>query len=153
MITVGIISDTHSLLRTEALQALEGCDLIVHAGDIGAIDVIDGLSAIAPVHAVRGNIDKDAWASKFPNEEIVSVAGKYLYVLHDRHEIALEPAAAGFDVVISGHSHKPAIEQVDGVLFVNPGSAGPRRFTLPVAIATLRVTSKTIQANIQELFP
>ncbi len=151
MTTVGLISDTHSLLRPEAIQALEEADLIVHAGDIGSIDVIDGLSAIAPVHAVRGNIDTGAWATKFPIEDVIEVEGKYLYVLHNRNEIDLDPAAAGFDVVISGHSHKPGIAKVGGVLFVNPGSAGPRRFTLPIAIATLRIASKTIEAKVQEL--
>lgn len=151
MTTVGIISDTHNLLRPVAIRALEGSDLIVHAGDIGSIEVIDGLSAIASVHAVRGNIDKGAWATKFPPEAVVQVAGKYLYVLHNRNAIDLDPAAAGFDVVISGHSHKPGIEKVGGVLFVNPGSAGPRRFTLPVTIAKLRITSQTIEASVHEL--
>jgi putative phosphoesterase len=151
MITVGLISDTHSLLRPQAIQALKGVDLIVHAGDIGSIDIIDGLSAIAPVRAVRGNIDKGTWAQQFPADDVIEIDGKYLYVLHNRHEIDLDPAAAGFDVVISGHSHKPSIDKVGGVLFVNPGSAGPRRFTLPIAVAKLRITPQAIEAEVHEL--
>jgi uncharacterized protein len=151
MTIVGLISDTHGLLRTQAIQALQGVDLIIHAGDIGSLDVIDGLSAIAPVRAIRGNIDKATWAHQFPADDVVEVAGKYLYVLHNRHEIDLDPAAAGFDVVISGHSHKPSIDRVGDVLFINPGSAGPRRFTLPIAIAKLYITQQTIEAELQEL--
>ena len=151
MTTVGIISDTHSLLRPEAVHALEGSDLIVHAGDIGSIEVISDLSAIANVRAVRGNIDKGTWAAKFPTEDVVEVDGKYLYVLHNLNEIYLDPAAAGFDVVISGHSHKPGVETVNGVLFVNPGSAGPRRFTLSIAVAKLYVTSRGIEVTVHEL--
>jgi putative phosphoesterase len=151
MTTIGLISDTHSLLRPQAVEALKGVDLIVHAGDIGSPDVIDGLSAIAPVRAVRGNIDKETWAQQFPANDVVEIAGRYLYVLHNRQELDLDPAAAGFDVVISGHSHKPSIDKVGGVLFVNPGSAGPRRFTLPIAIAKLRVTQQAIEAEVQEL--
>jgi uncharacterized protein len=151
MTTVGIISDTHSLLRPEAIEALKGSDLIVHAGDIGSIEIIDALSEMAPVFAVRGNVDKGEWATQFPQEEMVEVAGKYLYVLHNVNDIHLDPVAAGFDVVISGHSHKPSIGKRRGVLFVNPGSAGPRRFTLPIAIAKLNVTSQEIEASIHEL--
>ncbi|WP_089718229.1 metallophosphoesterase family protein [Candidatus Entotheonella palauensis] len=151
MTIVGVISDTHSLLRPEAVEALKGSDLIVHAGDIGSPGIIDALSEIAPVFAVRGNVDKGEWASKFPQDEVVEVAGKYLYVLHNVNEIDLDPAAAGFEVVVSGHSHKPGIERRGGVLFVNPGSAGPRRFTLPVAIAKLHVSSQGIDVCIHEL--
>ena len=151
MIVIGLISDTHGLLRAQAIQALQGVDLIIHAGDIGSLDVIDGLSAIAPVRAIRGNIDKATWTHQFPADDVVEIAGKYLYVLHNRHEIDLDPAAAGFDVVISGHSHKPSIERVGDVLFINPGSAGPRRFTLPLAIAKLYITQQTIEAEMQEL--
>jgi putative phosphoesterase len=128
-----------------------GVDLIIHAGDIGSPDVIDGLSAIAPVRAVRGNIDKAPWAQQFPGDDVVEIAGRFLYVLHNRHELDLDPTAAGFDVVISGHSHKPSIDKVGGVLFVNPGSAGPRRFTLPIALAKLRITPQAIEAEVQEL--
>lgn len=151
MPTVGVISDTHGLLRPEAIEVLQGSDLIVHAGDIGSIDVIDALSEVAPVFAVRGNVDKGEWATKFPCEEVVEVAGKYLYVLHNVHDIDLDPAAAGFDVVVSGHSHKPGIEKKGDVLFVNPGSAGPRRFTLPIAVARLDISVQGIEAHIQEL--
>ena len=150
MTSIGLISDSHGLLRPQAIQALQGVDLIVHAGDIGSLDVIAGLSAIAPVRVVRGNIDKATWAHQFPADDVVKIAGKYLYVLHNRHEITLDPAAAGFDVVISGHSHQPSIDRVGGVLFVNPGSAGPRRFTLPIAIAKLYIR-QTIEAELQEL--
>jgi putative phosphoesterase len=151
MMTIGLISDTHALLRPQAIDALRGVDLIVHAGDIGSLDVIDGLSAIAPVRAIRGNIDKETWAHRFPTDDVIEIAGKYLYVLHNRHDIDLDPAAAGFDVVISGHSHQPSIDTVNGVLFVNPGSAGPRRFKLPIAVAKLRLTPHAIEAEIQEL--
>lgn len=149
--TVGVISDTHGLLREESIEVLRESELIVHAGDIGSVDVIDRLSGIAPVVAVRGNVDKEPWAKKFPLDKVVNVCGKYLYVLHNLNEIDLDPVAAGFDVVISGHSHKPAIHNKDGVLYVNPGSAGPRRFRLPVAVATLHITPKGIEAHIQEL--
>lgn len=151
MTIIGIISDTHGLLRAEAVRVLEGSNLIIHAGDIGSIEVISGLSAIANVRAVRGNIDKGAWAAKFPTEDIVEVDSKFLYVLHNVNEINLDPVAAGFDVVISGHSHKPGIETANGVLFVNPGSAGPRRFTLPITLAKLYVTSTGIEAKVHEL--
>ena len=151
MATIGLISDTHSLLRPQTIEALQGVDLIIHAGDIGSPDIIDGLSAIAPVRAVRGNIDKAAWAQQFPADDVIKIAGKFLYVLHNRHELDLDPAAASFDVVISGHSHKPSIDRVNGVLFVNPGSAGPRRFTLPIALAKLRITPQAIEAEALEL--
>lgn len=151
MTTVGLISDTHSLLRPQAVEALQGVDLIVHAGDIGTLDVIDRLCYIAPVRAVRGNIDKASWAQQFPADDVVEIDGKYLYVLHNRHELDLDPAAAGFDVVISGHSHKPGIDKAGDVLFVNPGSAGPRRFSLPIALAKLYITPQAIRAEIQEL--
>ncbi len=151
MKTVGIISDTHSLLRPQAIDILDDSDLIVHAGDIGSIEVIHRLSEIAPVLAVRGNIDKGDWANQFPQEEVVEVGGKYLYALHNLNEIDLDPAAAGFDIVISGHSHKPSVQTKNGVLFLNPGSAGPRRFTLPIAIAKINITSKGIEAHVHEL--
>lgn len=151
MITVGVISDTHGLLRSEAVEALHGAKIIVHAGDIGSIDVVERLSAIAPVIAVRGNVDTGAWADKFPEDEAVKVQGRHLYVLHNLNEIGFDPAAAGFDVVISGHSHKPTIRNEDGVLYVNPGSAGPRRFKLPIAVARLNVTPAGIEAKIYEL--
>ncbi|HEX7026807.1 MAG TPA: metallophosphoesterase family protein [Gammaproteobacteria bacterium] len=148
---IGIISDTHGLLRPQAVDVLQGSELVIHAGDIGSADVVERLSNIAPVVAIRGNVDTGEWAEKFPAEEVIKVHGRHLYVLHNLNEIDLDPAAAGFDVVISGHSHKPLINKKDGVLYVNPGSAGPRRFKLPVAVAMLRVTSEDIQARIREL--
>jgi putative phosphoesterase len=136
---VGVISDTHGLVRPEALAALGGCERIIHAGDIGSTDVLDALAAVAPVSAVRGNNDHFAGASRIPETEVVEIGGCRLYVLHDVHELDLDPGAAGFAAVIAGHSHRPAIEDRGGVLFLNPGSAGPRRFKLPVAVARLRV--------------
>lgn len=149
--TIGVISDTHGLLRPEAIEALRGSELIVHAGDIGSEDVVARLSEIAPVVAVRGNVDSAAWAEKYPLDEVVKVGGKHLYVLHNLNEIDLDPVAAGFDVVVSGHSHNPAIQKKGGVLYVNPGSAGPRRFRLPIAVARLNITSNGIQAHVHEL--
>ena len=134
---VGVISDTHGLVRPEALAQLRGCDAIVHCGDIGAAAVLDALRALAPVHAVRGNNDKGPWASELPSDDVVEVGSHVLYVLHDLAELGLEPAAAGFSAVLSGHSHWPLVERRKGVLFLNPGSAGPRRFSLPVALARL----------------
>jgi putative phosphoesterase len=139
MKTVGVISDTHGLLRPEALEALAGVDLIVHAGDIGAAEIIDALRRIAPVHAIRGNVDRGFWADEFSPTEIVAVDGESLYVLHDLNTLDLDPAAAGFRVVISGHSHDPAVSERRGVVYLNPGSAGPRRFRLPISLARMTV--------------
>lgn len=132
---VGILSDTHGLLRPEAVQALKGVDWIVHAGDLGSAEVLEALRGIAPTVAVRGNIDRGEWAQGLPSTEILEVGPYALYVLHDLRELALDPAAAGFAAVISGHSHRPAIRQEKGVLYLNPGSVGPRRFDLPVSMA------------------
>ena len=139
---VGVISDTHGLVRPEALDALRGSDLIIHAGDVGSPDVLEALRALAPVTAVRGNNDRGNWAESLSDSEAVEIAGRWLYVLHDLHELDLDPGAAGFAAVIAGHSHRPLIEERKGILFLNPGSAGPRRFTLPVALARLRVAAK-----------
>jgi len=149
--TVGIISDTHGLLRPAAVSALTGCDAIIHAGDIGSPDVITTLSTLAPVTAVRGNVDRDAWARAFPESDALQLAGRFIYVLHNLHELNLDPAAGGFDVVVSGHSHQPKIHTVDGVLYVNPGSAGPRRFTLPIAVAKIEMTRQGVTARVIEL--
>jgi len=134
---VGLISDTHGLLRPEAVHALAGSDLIVHAGDVGTSEILDALRALAPVVAVRGNVDKGAWASALPATAVAEAGGALIYVLHDLNELDLDPGAAGFGVVVSGHSHKPASAERGGVLFVNPGSAGRRRFKLPVTVARL----------------
>jgi len=149
---VGIISDTHGLLRPEALDALRGCHVIVHAGDIGTPAVLAGLRKIAPTVAIRGNNDRGAWASTLPETTVVEAGGVSLYVLHNLNALDLDPAAAGFQAVIAGHSHRPKIENRQGVLFVNPGSAGPRRFKLPVAVARLRVSrAKRVEAEVVEL--
>jgi putative phosphoesterase len=149
---VGIISDTHGLLRHEALVAFRDCHLIVHAGDVGTADALDGLRAIAPVIAIRGNNDKGAWARTLAETEVVETNGVSLYVLHNVNDLTLDPAGAGFQAVIAGHSHRPRIEERKGVLFVNPGSAGPRRFQLPVTVARLRVLrTKGIEAEMVEL--
>lgn len=138
---VGIISDTHGLLRPEAATAFRGVDHIIHAGDIGDRQVIAGLAAIAPVTAIRGNVDTDDWASAYPAEASVTLAGRAFFILHDRKALGVDPAAEGFAAVISGHSHKPGSEIVDGVLYVNPGSAGPRRFKLPVTVAIVDIAT------------
>ena len=151
MSRIGVISDTHGLVRPEALRALAGAHLIVHAGDVGSPEVLDALRAVAPVVAVRGNNDRGRWAAALPETEVVETAGRTLYVLHDLKELDLDPGAAGFDAVIAGHSHKPRIERRDGVLYLNPGSAGPRRFRLPIAVAWLAVESAGLEAEIVEL--
>ena len=138
-IIVGVISDTHGLLRPEATEALKGSDLIVHAGDVGGAQILEQLRAIAPTFAVRGNVDTGEWAKALPMTDVVEVGQLQLYVLHDIAALDLDPTAAGFAAVIYGHSHRPDAEIRHGVLFLNPGSAGPRRFTLPIAIAKLRV--------------
>ena len=148
---IGVISDTHGLLRPEALRALLGADLIVHAGDIGAPEVLDALRAVAPLVAVRGNNDRGAWASGLPETEVVEAGGRSLYVLHDVKELDLDPRVAGFDAVIAGHSHQPRIERRDGVLYLNPGSAGPRRFKLPIALAWLTADAARLDAEIVQL--
>jgi putative phosphoesterase len=148
---IGIISDTHGILRPEAVEALRGVELILHAGDVGSPDVLDALKGIAPVVAVRGNNDKGPWAEQLPAWEVTEVGVVFIYMIHDVKEIDLSPAAAGFHVVVSGHSHKPSVEERKGVLYVNPGSAGPRRFTLPVSVARLTVRGETVNAEVVEL--
>ncbi|HEU4510751.1 MAG TPA: metallophosphoesterase family protein [Pyrinomonadaceae bacterium] len=148
--TIGVISDTHGLVRPEAVEALRGVDMILHAGDIGNSAVLDALREIAPVVAVRGNNDKGEWAESLPDWEVVEIGAVSIYMLHDLKEIDISPAGT-FQVVVSGHSHKPAVEERRGVLYVNPGSAGPRRFKLPVSLAHLRVKSPDVTANLIEL--
>lgn len=134
---IGLISDTHGLLRPEALAALEGSDLVIHAGDVGQAEIIEQLRAVAPVVAVRGNVDKGAWASQLPLTAAAELGSVRLYVLHDLQQLDLDPAAANFSFVVSGHSHKPGCTERSGVVYVNPGSAGPRRFRLPITVARL----------------
>ncbi len=136
---IGLISDTHGLLRPQALAFLQGCDHIVHGGDIGGPEILAQLAAIAPVTAVRGNNDREPWADAVPETDMVQLGGITLYALHDIAELDIDAAAAGVRVVVTGHSHKPRIEWRDGVLFINPGSAGPRRFSLPISVAELMV--------------
>ena len=148
---IGVISDTHGLVRPEALRALTGADLIVHAGDVGTPAVLEALRAVAPVVAVRGNNDRGPWASALAATEVVETNGRSLYVLHDLKELDLDPRVAGFAAVIAGHSHQPRIERRDGVLYLNPGSAGPRRFRLPIAVAWLAVEATSMDAEIVHL--
>lgn len=148
---VGLISDTHKLLRPEAKAFLRGSDFIVHAGDICDSAILDELALIAPVTAVRGNNDKGDWAGQLANDEFLQVGDVYLYVIHDLAELAIDPQAAGIRVVISGHSHSPSVREQDGVLFVNPGSCGPRRFKLPVAVGELVICGHSVSARTMEL--
>jgi putative phosphoesterase len=148
---VGVISDTHGLLRPEAARALAGADRIIHAGDIGAPEILEALARIAPVSAVRGNNDRAPWASALPDTAVVEVGRVLVYVLHDRHELDLDPAAAGFRVVVAGHSHRPGQEEKGGVLYFNPGSAGPRRFSLPISIGRLVVDGDAVRGELETL--
>ena len=148
---IGVISDTHGLLRPEAEQCLAGVDHIIHAGDIGSPEIIPRLQSIAPTTAIRGNVDTQAWAKAFPVWEAVTLAGRSIYVLHDIGELDLDPVAAGFAMVIFGHSHQPSVETKDGVVFLNPGSAGPRRFRLPVGLATVGLTADAIRPELHQL--
>jgi putative phosphoesterase len=150
---IGLISDTHGLLRPEALDALRGCARIVHAGDVGSAAILEALGAIAPVTAVRGNNDHGPWADALPSSVTIDCAGLLLHVLHDLAELAIEPAARGVAVVVAGHSHRPAIIERGGVLHVNPGSAGPRRFSLPITVAVLEAAGPGPRARIVELEP
>ena len=149
--TVGIISDTHGLLRPEAVEALAGADFIIHAGDIGSPEILDGVSRIAPVTAVRGNIDNGPWARALPLTAVLEVGACRLYVLHEIQALDLEPKATGFQAVITGHTHKPSAEVRGGVLFLNPGSAGPRRFKLPVTVARIEIDGLTLRHELVEL--
>ena len=151
--TIGVVSDTHGLLRPEALAALRGSDYIIHAGDIGDPAILKTLATIAPVTAIRGNVDREAWAKKIPATNVLEVHGVTAYVLHNLNELDLKPEAAGFDVVIYGHSHVAKAEVKSGVLYFNPGSAGPRRFRLPVTIGRLRVSDRKVLGEIVEILP
>ena len=150
-ILAGVISDTHGLLRPEAIAALRGCDLIIHAGDVGNAQVIDKLSDLAPTFAIRGNVDTGAWATGLPPTDIVEVGELMFYVLHNIAELDLDPPTAGFAAVVFGHSHRPSIDTRDGVLYLNPGAAGPRRFRLPVTVARVMVRGGEMRPEIVEL--
>jgi len=151
MVRIGVISDTHGLLRPEALAALQGCDHIVHGGDIGGQAILDELAALAPLTVVRGNNDREAWAGAVPDTARVEIAGLTVFAVHDIATIGLDPAAAGIDIVVYGHSHKPLAERRAGVLYLNPGSAGPRRFRLPISVAVLDIADGQASARIIEL--
>jgi uncharacterized protein len=148
---LGVISDTHGLLRPEAIAVLRGCDQILHAGDVGASEILEILADIAPVTAVRGNVDTGPWARALPATQVVGARGVSIYILHDLAQLDLKPEAAGFRVVISGHSHKPRTEEKNGVLYFNPGSAGPRRFNLPVSVGKLLIQPGKVEAELIEL--
>lgn len=148
---VGLISDTHGLLRPEAIAFLRGSDFIVHAGDIGDAGVLKELKALAPVTVVRGNNDKGRWAEDIAETEVLQIGDVFIYVLHNLAELDLDPVAAGFRIVVSGHSHRPSVEDRDGVLYVNPGSSGPRRFKLPVAVGELEIVGHSVNAKVVEL--
>ena len=150
---IGIISDTHGLLRPEVIKQLAGADHIIHAGDIGAPEVSKGLRSIAPITAIRGNIDAGAWAQDYPDTELVLLGGRAFFVLHNLNELKLDPSVSGFDIVVSGHSHRPKIETKNGVLYINPGGAGPRRFKLPIAVAILTLSDRAILPRILEIAP
>jgi putative phosphoesterase len=151
MLRVGLISDTHGLLRPEAKAFLQGSDRIVHGGDIGDPGILEHLAEIAPVTAVRGNNDKGDWAKRLRETEMLQLGSVWLYAIHDLAQLDMAPAAAGIRVVVSGHSHQPLVEERDGVLYVNPGSAGPRRFKLPIAVGELVVDGDSVSARIVEL--
>jgi putative phosphoesterase len=148
---VGVISDTHGLVRAGLLEALSGVEMIIHAGDVGGPRVLEALRAQAPVVAVRGNMDGGPWARDLRQAEVIEIDRSLLYVLHDAQEIDLDPAAAGFRAVISGHTHRPSLCRREGVLFLNPGSAGPRRFRLPVSAAILHLEGESVEAELIEL--
>lgn len=147
---IGIISDTHGLLRPAAERALTGVNHIIHAGDMGRPDIVEALRRIAPVTAIRGNVDSGEWAREYPDTQLVRLAGKSIYVLHDLKTLNADPGA-GVDVIVSGHSHVPKIDTVGGVLYLNPGSAGPRRFKLPITLATLEVVPEGMRPAIHHL--
>jgi putative phosphoesterase len=148
---VGLISDTHGLLRPQARAFLVGCDYIVHGGDIGSAVILDELAALAPLIVVRGNNDTEPWAARLPVTEMIRVGNVFVYVIHDLAELDIDPSAAGVRVIVSGHSHKPMIEERDGILYVNPGSSGPRRFKLPISVGEITVSGSAVNARLVDL--
>ena len=148
---IGVISDTHGLLRPEALAALRGVDRILHAGDIGNPEILERLRNLAPVPAIRGNVDNGPWAASLSETEVFEVGGVSIFMLHNLGQLDLKPEAAGFRIVICGHSHQPKSEKKNGVLYFNPGSAGPRRFQLPVSIGMLEISAGNVQPRLVEL--
>ncbi len=148
---IGVISDTHGLLRPEAVAALKGSQRILHAGDVGRAEVLDALARIAPVTAVRGNVDRGRWCAALPETEVVEIAGVSIYLLHDLARLDLKPEAAGFRMVVYGHSHQPKMEEKNGVLYFNPGSAGPRRFRLPVSVGRVEIHAGRVRAELVQL--
>jgi uncharacterized protein len=150
-VLIGVISDTHGLLRPEALAALRGVERILHAGDVGSPEILDRLRNLAPVTAIRGNVDRSAWATALPETELLEVGGMSIYMLHDIAQLDLKPEAAGFRVLIHGHSHQPKMEEKNGVLYFNPGSAGPRRFRLPVSLGKIVIEDGKVWGELVEL--
>jgi putative phosphoesterase len=150
---IGIVSDTHGLLRPEVLPALADVARILHAGDLGRPDIVPALTEVAPVTAIRGNIDREPWAQAYPETVALELAGRRILMLHDREALDRDPAAEGFDLVVSGHSHRPGAETLDGVLYLNPGSCGPRRFRLPVTLALLDLTAAPLAPEFVTLLP
>jgi len=148
---VGVLSDTHGLLRSEARAFLVGCDYIIHGGDIGSADILRELESLAPLIAVRGNNDTQPWAAHLPESDQVKLGGASIYVIHDLSRLGIEPSRAGVQAIVSGHSHKPKIFERDGVSFINPGSCGPRRFSLPISIGELKIKGSTLNARTVEL--
>ncbi|HEX2918720.1 MAG TPA: metallophosphoesterase family protein [Edaphobacter sp.] len=148
---IGVISDTHGLLRPEALSALSGSEHILHAGDVGDIRILDRLRQIAPVTAIRGNVDLHGECAQLPSTDAVELGGRLFYLVHSIHDLDIDPVAAQVDVIISGHSHKPALDQKKGVVYLNPGSAGPRRFNLPVSVALVTVDESRLEPRMVEL--
>lgn len=148
---VGLISDTHGLLRADARASLMGCDYIIHGGDVGGAEILEELAMIAPLVAVRGNNDREPWTKRLPATELIRVGGVFMYVIHNLAELDIDPVAAGVRVVVSGHSHIPKIDERGGVLYVNPGSCGPRRFKLPISVAEIVVSETATKARIIEL--
>lgn len=148
---VGIVSDTHGLLRPEAKIFAGACDYIIHGGDVGSQSILDQLAALAPLIAVRGNNDRQAWAAHLPETEMIRVGGVFVYVIHDISRLDIDPHAAGVQVIVSGHSHKPLIEKREHILYINPGSCGPRRFTLPISVGEMFVEGTKVRARTVEL--